>query len=262
MASPHLRTSDIAKALGVHINTVRLYESRGFLPPIPRGKNGYRQYNAIHLEQARLAYLTLSWPYLGSRSLLIELVKSAAQADFGRAMELAYRYLAQVRVTRTEAEVALEFLERWAAGLAPDRLPQKLSIGQAATYLNVTVDMLRNWERNGLIAVPRNPSNHYRLYGPAALERARVIYMLVQSGFSLMAILHMLRQVDAGDTNNLRAALELPHSERANEAIEIMADRWLSSLSELEQRALAIIQHLDHMIELVRSSSSGSPAAP
>jgi DNA-binding transcriptional MerR regulator len=261
MASSHLRTGDIAKALGVHLNTVRLYESRGFLPPIPRGQNGYRQYSAMHLEQARLVYLTLSWPYLGSRSLLTELVKSAAQADFGRAMALAYRYLAQVRIARTQAEVALEFLERWAAGHRPDRSPQGMSIGQAAAYLNVTTDMLRNWERNGLIEVPRDPSNQYRLYGPAELERIRVIHLLVQSGFSLMSILHMLRQVDAGNASDLRAALELPHSESANEAIEIMADRWLSSLLELEQRAQAIIRQLDHIINLARSSSPGCPAA-
>jgi hypothetical protein len=33
-----MKTSDIAKALGVHVNTVRLYEEAGFLPAIPRGK--------------------------------------------------------------------------------------------------------------------------------------------------------------------------------------------------------------------------------
>jgi hypothetical protein len=97
MVSRHLRTTDIAKELGVHANTVRLYESRGFLPVIPREKNGYRQYSAMHLEQARLAYLTLRWPYLDDRSLLIDLVKSAARDDFGMAMELAYQYLARMR---------------------------------------------------------------------------------------------------------------------------------------------------------------------
>jgi len=254
MASSHLRTSDIAKELGVHANTVRLYESRGFLPAIPRGQNGYRQYSPMHLEQARLADLALRWPYVGDRSLLIDLVKSAARDDFGGAMELAYQYLARVRVARVYAEVAVEFLERWAAGQVLDASPQKMSISQAAQHLNVTVDMLRNWERNGLIEIPRDPSNQYRLYGAAEFERLRVIRLLVQSGYSLMAILRMLRQFDTGKTDNLRAALELPRDESANEAIEIMADHWLSSLLELEQRALAIIQHIDHIIELAHSS--------
>jgi hypothetical protein len=51
----------------------------------------------------------------------------------------------------------------------------------------------------------------------------------------------------------LRAALELPREESANEAIEIMADRWLSSLLELEQRAQAIIQQIGYMIKLAHS---------
>ena len=97
MASRHLRTSDIAKDLGVHVNTIRLYETYGLLPAIPRAQNGYRQYTAMHLEQARLAHLSLRWPYLNDKALLIDLVKSAASADLGMAMELAYKYLAIAR---------------------------------------------------------------------------------------------------------------------------------------------------------------------
>ena len=115
MAARHLRTSQIAKDLGVHVNTIRLYEADGLLPTIPRAPNGYRQYTAMHLEQARLAHLSLRWPYLNDKALLIDLVKSAANADLGMAMELAYKYLAHVRVERTFAESAVEFLERWAA---------------------------------------------------------------------------------------------------------------------------------------------------
>lgn len=254
MASPHLRTTDIARELGVHVNTVRLYESQGYLPIVPRGQNGYRQYSAMHLEQARLANLALRWPYLGDRTLLIELVKYAAKADFGTALELAYQYLAQVRVARTQAEVALAFAERWAAGQIMDTSPQKMSISQAAQHLNVTVDMLRNWERNGLIEVPREPSNHYRLYSAPEFARIRVVRLLVQSGFSLMAILRMLQNYDTGQANNMRAALELPLTESANEAIEIMGDRWLPSLQELEQRAQAVIHQIDHILNLPGSS--------
>lgn len=242
-----LRTSDIAKTLGIHVNTVRLYEELGYLSKVPRGQNGYRLYHPMHLEQARLAYLALHWPYLGDKPQLIELVKSAANGDFGMAMELAYRHLAYVRVERTYAEAAVEFLERWAAGHLLDAPRQQVQIGQAAQYLNVTVDMLRNWERNGLIEVPRDPTNQYRLYGTAEFGRLRVIRMLVQAGYSLMAILQMLLQFDAGKTDNLRSALDIP---RGDEPIDIIADRWLSSLIELEQRAQDIIKQISHMIEM------------
>jgi DNA-binding transcriptional MerR regulator len=252
MVSRALRTSDIAKKLGVHPNTVRLYETWGFLPEIPRGKNGYRQYTHLHLEQARLAHLTLRWPYLGDKTLLVELVKSAASDDLGLAMELAYQYLARVRMERTSAEAAVEFLERWAAGHLMDISRQKMHIRQAAQHLNVTVDMLRNWERNGLISIPRDPENQYRLYGPTEFGRLRVVRMLVQSGYSMMAILRMLSQFDKGQRANLRDALQVPDDEERE--VEIVADRWLASLVELEERAQAIIRQIGRMIELMHRS--------
>lgn len=253
MTAKILRTHHIAKALGVHVNTVRLYEERGYLPAITRSANGYREYTKLHFEQARLVHLTISGSYIGDKTLLIELVKSAANDDYGMAMELAYQYLARVRMERTYAESAVEFLERWAAGHLMDSTRQKMHIRQAAHYLNVTVDMLRNWERNGLIEIPRDASNGYRLYGTLEFGRLRVIRMLVQSGYSLMAVLRMLRQFDSGQTENLRAALDLPREDSANELIDVVADRWLSSLMELEQRAQRIIQQISKLIEMTYS---------
>jgi DNA-binding transcriptional MerR regulator len=153
---------------------------------------------------------------------------------------------------RTSAEAALEFLERWAAGHLMDSSRQKMHIRQAAQHLNVTVDMLRNWERNGLISIPRDPENHYRLYGPAEFGRLRVIRMLVQSGYSMMAILRMLSQFDKGQRANLRDALQVPDDEEKE--VEIVADRWLTSLVELEERAQAIIRQIGHMIEMAHRS--------
>ena len=249
MPSRFMKTSDLAKSIGVHVNTIRLLEEQGFLLDVPRAENGYRQYTAIHLEQARLARLALSWPYIvGEKPMLIELVKSAAVGDLGMGMELAYRYLARVRVERTSAESAVEFLERWASGHLMDRPRQRELIGEAAERLNVTVDMLRNWERSGLIDVPRDPENQYRLYGTTEFGRIRVIRTLVQSGYSLMSILRMLLEFDAGNTRNLRAALDNP---RDDEEIQSAADRWLSTLVELEARAQTIIRQIGVMIEMM-----------
>jgi DNA-binding transcriptional MerR regulator len=252
MAAKFLRTSTIAKELGVHVNTIRLYEEWGYLPEVPRAANSYRQYTQRHLEHARLAHQATHWPYLVSdKELLITLVKSAAKGDLGMAMELAYRYLADVRVEQTYAEAAIEYLERWAAGHLIDSSQQTMNISQAAQHLNVTVDMLRNWERNGLIDIPRDPANKYRLYGTAEFGRLRVIRTLVKSGYSLMAILQMLLQFDAGKKDNLREALHVPPEEDA--LIQIVADRWLTSLRELEARAQTNIRQIGHMIEMAHS---------
>ena len=243
----YLRTSEIAHAVGVHPNTVRLYEEWGFLPLIPRGANGYRQFTRAHLDQMRLARTALhgGWPGRSIRESAVALVKRAASGDLGGALELAYDHLVLVQGERAQAEAAADLLERWARGAPADTTDQPLRIGDAARLLGVTTDMLRNWERDGLIDVPRNPHNGYRQYGAPEIGRLRVIRMLRRAGYSTMAILRMLIQLDRGEETNLRQALDTP---RPDEDVYTAADRWLSALAEYEQRAQSMIAQLERMI--------------
>lgn len=247
MASKYLRTNQIAKAVGVHANTVRLYEEWGFIAPAERSESGYRLFTQKHLEQMKLARLALGWPYPGSREGTLALVRCAVNEDLGMAMEWAYQNLAHVRVERTHAEAAVEFLERWASGHVLDTTRGQYHISEAATRLGVTVDMLRNWERDGLIEVPRDPESNYRLYGAAEFGRLRVIRMLRKAGYSLMAILRMLLQFDAGRRENLRQALDTP---REDEDIQWVADRWLTTLQLQEERAQEVIRQVSRLIEM------------
>ena len=246
MSKKYLRTSDLAQAVGVHPNTVRLYEEWGYLPPVPRSPSGYRMFSARHLAHMRLARTALQWPYPGGKDPVLELVRSAAAGDLGTALELAYTYLANVRAEQVHAEAAVAFLERWAKGQATEPRSRPLRIGQVAQYLGVTTDMLRNWERNGLLSVPRDPHSGYRVFGAAEIGRVRVIRMLRQAGYSLMAILRMMLQLDAGQTHNLRGALDTP---RPDEDVYSVADRWLSTLSAQEQRAQDVIGQLETMLQ-------------
>jgi hypothetical protein len=50
----------------------------------------------------------------------------------------------------------------------------------------------------------------------------------------------------------LREALNLPPQE--DEEVQVIANRWLASLVELEERAQEIIRQIGHMIEMVHSS--------
>jgi DNA-binding transcriptional MerR regulator len=242
---PYLKTAAVAKLVGVHPNTVRLYEAQGYLAPVPRSKSGYRLFTPLHLEQMRLAHLALG-DYTINRSLAIDIVTCAASGDLGMTMELAYEYLTQVRIERTRAEAAVEYLERWARSPVLDTTRHRLTIGEAADRLGVTPDQLRNWDRSGLLEVPRDPETGYRIYGAAEIGRLRVIRMLRQAGYSLMAILRMLRQFDAGETKRLREALDTPGD---YELLETAADRWLTHLTGQEQRAQAIIRQIAVMID-------------
>jgi len=243
----HLYTTEVAREVGVHPNTVRLYEEWGLLQPVPRSASGYRLYSRAHLEQMRLARIALrgQWPGRNIRRSATNVVRQAATGDLGGALEQAYRHLALVQAESAQAEVAAELLQRWARGTAVDSTARSLSIGPAARLLGVTPDALRNWERNGLIRVPREPKNGYRCYGAAEIGRLRVIRMLARAGYSQMAILRMLLQLDHSPGADLRQALDTP---RPDEDVYIAADRWLSALAHHLERAQEMITQLEAMI--------------
>ena len=243
----YLSTSQLAKAVGVHPNTVRRYGEKGFLPPVARSPAGYRLFTERHLDCMRLTRLVFSNMYPGKAiyGSGIQLIFITAGGDLGGALELAYHHLALVQSERAQADVAADLLERWASGAAADAISQPLQIGQAARLLGVSIDILRNWDRNGLIEIPRDPTNRYRRYGAKELSRLRVIRMLSRAGYSTGAILRMLIQLDRGETTDLRRALDTP---RPDEDVYLASDRWLTTLSDHEQRARQIIALLEEMI--------------
>lgn len=246
MTRPYLTTVAVARAAGVHPNTVRLYEQWGFLPPIPRDpRNNYRRFTPQHVAQMRLARTALQWPYPGGKEPVLALVRRAAAGDLGGALEHAYHYLAQIQAARARAEAAATLLERWAQGIPADTTSRPLRIGEVATLLGLSRDILRNWERDGLVDVPRDPRNRYRLYYAAGIARLRVIRMLREAGYSTMAILRMLLQLDRGESADPRAALDTP---RPDEDILSVADQWLSTLTAQESRAQEIIAQVEAML--------------
>ncbi|HEX5545777.1 MAG TPA: MerR family transcriptional regulator [Ktedonobacterales bacterium] len=242
----HLHTSDLARAVGVHPNTVRRYVERGWLPPTPRGANGYRLFTQQHLDCLRVACLVhiAVYPGRAMRLSASKITQSAVADDWDAALEHARAHLAFVHAERAQAETAARLLERWATGVAADTTQRPLRIGQVASLLDISVDMLRNWERNGLLAIPRNEQNRYRAYGPADISRLRVIRMLGRVGYSQMAMLRMLLRLDRGETANLRHSLDMP---APDEDVYTAADRWLTTLAEQEavaQRLLAVIEEI------------------
>jgi DNA-binding transcriptional MerR regulator len=242
----YLSTSQVAREAGVHPNTVRRYAEWGLIPPVERTPSGYRRFTQRHLDcmrLARLIYLS-AYPGRGLRQSSLRVIQAAVTEGWEAARQEAVRHLALVQAERRQAEVAADLLEHWAQEDAQESGGPALRIGEAARALDVTIDMLRNWERNGLIDVPRNPHNGYRRYGPKEISRLRVIRMLGKAGYSMMAMLRMFLQLDRGETRDLRRALDTP---RADEDIYSAADHWLSTLEEQEdlaRRAAALLEEI------------------
>ncbi len=243
----YLRTSDLARATGVHPNTVRRYVDWGLLPPVERSPAGYRRFTYRHLDCLRLARLVYSNEYPGRvmRHSGVAVIRLAVAGDLGGALEMTYQHLVLVQSECAHADAAVALLERWAQGISADTTARPLQIGQAAKLLGVSIDIVRNWERNGLIKVPRDPLNGYRRYGSQEISRLRVIRMLSRAGYSLMAILRMLLLLDQGQTSNLGQVLDTP---RPDEDVYTASDRWLSTLANQERRAQEMIALVEEMI--------------
>lgn len=245
-----LRTTELARAVGVHPNTVRLYAEWGLIPPVERSPSGYRLFTQRHLDCLRLArtIYTAAYPGRGFRALGNEIIKRAVEEDWQGALEKAHEHLALVEAEWTQAESAADLLEHWAQrGTRDISDEQRLAIGEVSKLLGVSVDVIRNAERNGLISVPRNSYNNYRLFGNKEIERLRIIRMLTRAGYSHMAILRMFLELDSGRTRDLKKVLDTP---RADEDIFTAADRWLTTLGEQKKLAHRVIE----LIEEIRRS--------
>ncbi|MGB7538577.1 MAG: MerR family transcriptional regulator [Anaerolineales bacterium] len=244
-----LRTTDIARAAGVHPNTVRKYEEWGFLPPVMRSANNYRIYTRFHMEQMGLARMAMhgGWPGSRIRKSALALVRASAARDLKQAVCLAQNHIRLIKEERAQAEAAAGYLEKWVRGKIAERPTRPLSILDAARAADSTPDAIRGWERNGLLRVPRNPKNGYRAYGVREIGRLRVIRMLMRSGYSTMAVLRAMRALDSGAVRKLRRVLDTP---RPEEDVLWAADRWLSTLSEYEERARRILSQLRRMARI------------
>jgi DNA-binding transcriptional MerR regulator len=246
-----LSTAKIARVVGCHPNTVRLYEAIGFIAPVARSPKGYRLYSLEHLDQMRLARRVMLPPFAGViiRRSGVAVVKKTASRQYLAALELAYQHRETVRAERAQADAAAAVLEHWVHRSTVADGGSPLQIGAAARLLGTTIDTLRSWERNGLIFVPRCPANRYRQYMAPEIARLRVIRLLRQAGYSPMAILRVLLQLDTqGQAQSLRQVLDTPREDEEEDAITA-ADRWLSTLSEQEQRADEIVELLEAMVE-------------
>lgn len=231
------RTAEVAKMIGVHPNTVRLYEAWQLIPPVQREDNHYRVFTERHIAQLRLARLAFQVEVLqnGLRKTIVRMVKTAAAGDFDQALALTEAYLAQLRQEKQNATEAMAIVRQLLSGAAPTGvLAMKRSAVSA--YLGISMDTLRNWEMNGLLTVKRK-ANGYRVYTDDDIRRLKIIRALRCANYSLEAILRMLLALAADPAANIEKALNTP---RPGEAIISACDRLLDSLGAAEENALTI----------------------
>ena len=239
------KTSEIAHSIGIHPNTVRLYEELGLIPKPERKANGYRVFTDFHMEQIKLARLALKVEVLqnGLRKQAIAIIKTSASGNFNKAVSLAEGYLQQIKKEQRNAEEAIAITGKLLSGDNQKIDSTLLTRKETADHLQISMDALRNWEMNGLLTVKRK-QNGYRVYTDEDIRRLKIIRSLRCANYSLTAILRMLSALSADPQADIRKAIDTP---KENDDIISVCDKLLTSLHYAEQNAQIMLVQLGKM---------------
>jgi len=224
---------ELAYLYGIHPNTIRLYERLGYISPAGRATNNYREFNELHILQVKICRCIFGYPFTNQRirNAGNEVMWTSAKKQWSLGKQRAHEYIRVIQQEHDLAQKTAEILQNWAN---PQK--EKKSNGQKnfsrkeiAESLGVTVEAVRNWERNNLIFPSISGKNNEKLYDNENLERIRVVYMLRQAGYSIAAIHNSISMYDTGQLNMVLPALNVPNQD---DLISV-GDRWLHELSKL-----------------------------
>lgn len=264
-------TSEVAHIIGIHPNTVRLYEELGLITKPLRRENGYRVFTALHIAQFKIARLAFQVEVLqnGLRKQAAAIIRTCAAGDFDEALRLTHAYMDQIEEEKENAEAAIRIAEQILGGeflvsrkshpaddrpdtaaLSNTEAPPPASLlrltrKETAEYLHITIDTLRNWELNGLLTVKRR-ENGYRIYTDSDIGRLIIIKSLRCANYSLSAILRMLSVLSTDPAADLRTAIDIP---QPDDDVLTACDHLLTSLTHAEANAKLICRELTALKE-------------
>lgn len=238
------KTSEVAKIIGIHPNTVRLYERSELIPKTKRLPNGYRVFTDFHIAQCRLVRLAFRVEIVqnGLRRKIVKMIKASANKDFETAILLINEYIEQIKQERTKAEEAIEIVNQLLSGCEQTGT-RSLKRNEVSKELGISMDALRNWEMNGLLQVKRK-ENGYRVYTDSDIRRLKIIRTLRSANYSLESILRLLNQLSEDPDTDVRVTLNTP--KQSDDVISV-CDRLIISLSEAEENAYKIKTMLHDM---------------
>lgn len=183
------RTSQIAKIIGIHSNTVRLYEDLGLVTPAKRLVNGYRVFNDKHVLEYKLARHALSMDkqHKHIRKKAIQSVKACAKNDFDTSLKYINELILYIRQERINVDELKKVKDAVITSKSGKENLFYFTRKKAAEFINTTPDSIRNWEKKNVIQIKRK-LNDYRIYTDDDLEKLRIIKVLKGLGYQLDTI--------------------------------------------------------------------------
>lgn len=245
---------ELSKLTKIKTGTIRFYEKCGFLSPAKRLSNGYRVFEEKHIYQVRIcSFVFGGFVNKRLRKLSMELIFSAREWDLAGYKEAAENYLRAVREDIAGTKRAIETVQEKMAGSSPSSEEESVknwngsgeggySKKQAAALIGVTPESIRNWERNGLLGQTKPYQKRY--YSQNAMERMGVIRLLLDNGYSMMAVRKFFA---AFDKEGAKMAAKILTAPGENETLIYRADRYLETLLQTEKKAEELFELFDEM---------------
>ena len=144
------KTSEVASIIGVHPNTVRLYEEWGLISKPERLENGYRIFTDLHIRQMQLARIAFQIELLqnGLRKKIVETVKTVATGDYIGAIRLTNEYINMIDKECFNAEDAIKIVQNILHG---EETINTVSMKrkEVSKYLGISTELGNEWSING-----------------------------------------------------------------------------------------------------------------
>lgn len=243
------KTNEIAQIIGVHPNTVRMYEDIKFISRPNRRENGHREFTELHISQMQFARLALHGELLQNslRKKAIQIIKLCGECKFKEAICETYQYKTMLEHESKNAKEAIQAVANILGNHTID-YSKTYKRQEMADLLEVTIDTLRNWELNGLMTVARK-SNGYRIYNEEDLQRLKIIRILRCANYSLSSILRLMNRLSEDTEAEMEVIINTPAED---EDIISACDRLLTSLERTNQDA-------DEMLLLLSNLTNKPP---
>lgn len=239
----NLSISEVSKLTGVQPGTIRFYEKCGFLEEVERSNNRYRIFHWHHVIQVKVCRLVFGgFVNKNLRRVSKEIIEGAKNWNL-QAYEVAvlnYKKAIEDDIFRTEEAVKIAMCQPNV--MEEIESEETFTKKQASQLVGVSCEAIRNWERNGLL--PQSLPYQKRYYTKTVISRMYIIRLLLDTGYSIMAIQQFFRLFDEGKKENAKEFLMDPV---CNEELCFRADKYMQTLKALLPKTEALYQLLQQM---------------
>lgn len=247
-----MKISELSRITGVKAGTIRFYEKCGFLEPAERLPNRYRVFCTRHIYQVRICRMVFGgFVNKRLRKLSQGILRAARDWNLENYRDATNSYLEAVEEdiesTKEAITTVTEQLQKKDGCQKFESTENETlySKKQAAELVGVTPEAIRNWERNGLLG--QTEAYQRRFYSKWALERMYVIRLLLDNGYSMMAVQSFFVELDAGKRQEAKHVLLYP---KENENLIYRADRYLETLLRERENARQLCELGEEMSSL------------